>query len=874
MVSDEPTIPAPLDIDVPPPALDAPEVAPVAAEPAPVDEPTPEDEQAQDEQAEPEAEGEEEPPAPVRPTFGLLFQAPEPVVPRRRRPAPEPEAADDDPEDEQGAVGDDSEGGGTTRDRMDDDTESTGGGRRRRRRGGRGRKNRAENAGTEDDDSDEAQDAKGASGGRSRTDDAEGDGSGEKDQDEDSTDDGEGDSDGSGSGSSRRRRRRRRGGSGGSEQDDPPGTVTKVREGRKERDEPTAVKGSTRLEAKKQRRREGREAGRRRTIITEAEFLARRESVERVMVVRAKEGRTQIGVLEDDVLVEHYVSRETSSSMVGNVYLGRVQNVLPSMEAAFVDIGKGRNAVLYAGEVNWDAAGLENGQAKRIENALSAGDPVVVQVTKDPIGHKGARLTSQVSLPGRYLVYVPEGNMTGISRKLPDTERARLKAILKEVVPSGAGVIVRTAAEGASEEELRRDVERLTKAWERVQQQVESKKGKKASAGGAPALLNAEPDMTVRVIRDIFNEDFSTLVVSGDAAWDEVSGYLQDVAPDLASRAEKWTGTEDVFTAHRIDEQIAKAMDRKVWLKSGGSLVIDRTEAMTVIDVNTGKFTGSGGNLEQTVTENNIEAAEEIVRQLRLRDIGGIIVIDFIDMVLEANRDLVVRRLLECLGRDRTKHQVAEVTSLGLVQMTRKRVGSGLIEVFGETCESCNGRGIHVHSEPIDRSDSNGGGARGGKNGTHDGGNDGGGKRKKKGDSGKAKADKEPPRPAGPTMAAIAAGLHAAAVKSATGEAPEDDVAELAAAEAQSDRGPVDLDTSREEEAPAAAEDTGEVDSSPVPEPEPQPRRRKKRARVVAGAGAPGAVQVQHVETETTTPETAATDPGPSSSSPADEPQD
>ena len=495
--------------------------------------------------------------------------------------------------------------------------------------------------------------------------------------------------------------------------------MTRVREPRSQRDEPTAVKGSTRLEAKKQRRREGREAGRRRTIITEAEFLARRESVERVMVVRGRGDRTQIGVLEDGVLVEHYVSRETTASMAGNVYLGRVQNVLPSMEAAFVDIGKGRNAVLYAGEVNWDAAGLEGGQARRIENALSSGDTVLVQVTKDPIGHKGARLTSQISLPGRYLVYVPEGSMTGISRKLPDTERSRLKAILKEVVPDSAGVIVRTAAEGASEEELRADVERLTKAWEKISAKADAARAKKAGSGGAPVLLHGEPDLTVRVIRDVFTEDFTSLVISGDQAWGEVSQYVEDVAPDLAPRLSRWTAEEDVFAAHRIDEALAKAMDRKVWLPSGGSLVIDRTEAMTVVDVNTGKFVGSGGNLEETVTKNNLEAAEEIVRQLRLRDIGGIIVIDFIDMVLESNRDLVVRRLLECLGRDRTKHQVAEVTSLGLVQMTRKRVGSGLVEVFSESCEHCGGRGILVHSEPVDRGGSNdsGGGQGGSRSG-------------------------------------------------------------------------------------------------------------------------------------------------------------
>ena len=458
-----------------------------------------------------------------------------------------------------------------------------------------------------------------------------------------------------------------------------------------------SIKGSTRLEAKKQRRREGRDAGRRRpSVITEAEFLARREAVDRVMLVRQAGDRTQIAVLEDGVLVEHYVSTASSSGLVGNVYLGKVQNVLPSMEAAFVDVGKGRNAVLYAGEVNWDAAGLD-GQPRRIELALKSGDPVLVQVTKDPIGHKGARLTSQVSLAGRYLVLVPGGSMTGISRKLPDTERSRLKTILRKVVPEGAGVIVRTAAEGASEEELSRDVARLTAQWEDIE-----KKSQKGSA--APTLLYGEPDMTIRVVRDIFNEDFAKLIVSGDDAWDMLEAYVGHVAPDLRDRMSRWTAETDVFAEHRIDEQLAKALDRKVWLPSGGYLVIDRTEAMVVVDVNTGKFTGAGGNLEETVTKNNLEAAEEIVRQLRLRDLGGIIVIDFIDMVLESNRDLVLRRLLECLGRDRTKHQVAEVTSLGLVQMTRKRVGQGLHEVFAETCEACNGRGYHIHTEPVEKS--------------------------------------------------------------------------------------------------------------------------------------------------------------------------
>ena len=419
------------------------------------------------------------------------------------------------------------------------------------------------------------------------------------------------------------------------------------------------------------------------------------------MVIRQRPNLTQIAVLEDKVLVEHYVARESQSSLIGNVYLGRVQNVLPSMEAAFIDIGKGRNAVLYAGEVNWDSLGAGNGPRK-IEQVLKSGQPILVQVTKDPIGHKGARLTSQVSLPGRFLVYVPDGNTSGISRKLPDTERTRLKNVLKEIVPDTAGVIVRTAAEGASEDELTRDVERLTARWSDIEAKVQKSNDK---GGGSPQLLYGEPDLTLKVVRDLFTEDFGKLVVSGSDAWDMVESYVQHVAPDLEERLERYDedeAGEDVFATYRIDEQIAKGLDRKVWLPSGGSLIFDRTEAMTVVDVNTGKFTGSGGNLEETVTKNNLEAAEEMVRQLRLRDIGGIIVVDFIDMVLESNRDLVLRRLVECLGRDRTRHQVAEVTSLGLVQMTRKRIGTGLLEAFSESCEHCQGRGLIVHHEPVE----------------------------------------------------------------------------------------------------------------------------------------------------------------------------
>lgn len=500
---------------------------------------------------------------------------------------------------------------------------------------------------------------------------------------------------------SHRRRRRRRGTEdieieGGV--DDEVETVTKVRAPRladsHASNTVTGVRGSTRLEAKRVRRRESRSLGRRRHIVTEAEFLARRESVDRQMLVRQKDGRIQIGVLEDGVLAEHFVSKTQQDSLIGNVYLGKVQNVLPSMEAAFVDIGRGRNAVLYAGEVNWDVTGLD-GAPRKIENALKPGDSVLVQVTKDPIGHKGARLTSQVSLPGRFLVYVPGGSMTGISRKLPDTERARLKKILKDKLPEGAGVIVRTAAEGASEEELTHDINRLRAQWEEIQEKANSRKVL------APEMLYQEPDLMIKTVRDVFNEDFTAMIVQGKNAWDSIEAYVTYVAPDLVSRLQQWDGDDDLFDHYRINEQLAKALDRKVYLPSGGSLVIDRTEAMTVVDVNTGKFTGSGGNLEETVTKNNLEAAEEIVRQLRLRDIGGIIVIDFIDMVLESNRDLVLRRLIECLGRDRTKHQVAEVTSLGLVQMTRKRLGTGLLEVFSEPCEQCAGRGLVVHDQPL-----------------------------------------------------------------------------------------------------------------------------------------------------------------------------
>lgn len=496
-----------------------------------------------------------------------------------------------------------------------------------------------------------------------------------------------------------RRRRRRRGGKNaesGDEQDDQQLT----RRSRKQQyiDEITDVEGSTRLEAKKQRRRDNRRERSRQSQLMEQDFLARRENVDRLMVVREKEHHTQISVVEDNILVEHYVSDIQEVQTVGNIYLGRVQNVLPSMEAAFVDIGQARNGVLYAGEVNWDAARLE-GQPRRIELAFKSGDPVLVQVTKDPIGHKGARLTSQVTLAGRFLVLVPSGGMTGVSRKLSERERSRLKGIVSKIAPKDMGVIIRTAAEGASEEAIVKDLESLVRQWERI-----NAKREEFWHGKRPKLLQGEPDVAIRVVRDIFNDDFGKLIVEGDKVYDRIEEYLDTMAPDLKDKLEKWDPAEhegkDVFDKWQIDSQLRKGMERQVYLPSGGSIVIDRTEAMTTIDVNTGRFIGKGKSLEETVTRCNLEASEEIARQLRLRDIGGMVMIDYVDMVMPANRDLVLRRLVECLARDRTKHQVAEVTSLGLVQMTRKRIGQGLVEAFSEECPTCKGRGFILHDQP------------------------------------------------------------------------------------------------------------------------------------------------------------------------------
>ena len=659
-----------------------------------------------------------------RPHYMPLFVAPQPV-----------KADEDDGNADDGTDSDDSD----TDDEDDDQADRPANRRRRRGRRGRGR-GRGEQGGSDQNDSgdDDEPQQRGQKAGQGDSSDAEDDD--DEGSDYSDSDDSDSGDDGSAEGASRRRRRRRRRKSGSGDDgdeaaspDDPPNTVVHERAPRNGKNggnggsgssnaEIKGIDGSTRLEAKRQRRRDGRDAGRRRPpVLTEAEFLARREAVERVMVVRDRvraepphQGAryTQIAVLEDGIVVEHFVTSAASASLVGNIYLGIVQNVLPSMEAAFVDIGRGRNGVLYAGEVNWEAAGL-GGSDRKIEQALKPGDYVVVQVSKDPVGHKGARLTTQVSLAGRYLVYVPGASSTGISRKLPDTERQRLKEILREVVPSDAGVIIRTASEGVKEDDIRGDVTRLQERWKEIE--AKATEVTKKAAGAAVALYE-EPDVLVKVIRDLFNEDFAGLIVSGDEAWTTITDYVNSVAPDLVSKLSKYeppSGPDgqagpDVFAVHRIDEQLAKAMERKVWLPSGGTLVIDRTEAMTVVDVNTGKFTGSGGNLEQTVTKNNLEAAEEIVRQLRLRDIGGMVVIDFIDMVLESNRDLVLRRLTEALARDRTRHQVSEVTSLGLVQLTRKRLGTGLIEAFSTSCTHCGGRGILLHTDPVDSAPANG----------------------------------------------------------------------------------------------------------------------------------------------------------------------
>jgi ribonuclease E len=531
----------------------------------------------------------------------------------------------------------------------DDAQSSTSPKKRRRRRGGRGRGGKKPAAATTDADTD------GLAGETVET----------------QRDDATPDTSGGGAASPRRRRSGKR--------PDQPTEQAPKRPKPKTLEEQIAAGGPTRG-IRNTRTRTPRDGRRRREQIAPPPRIT-----DKLMVITEHGDRDQIAVLEEDVLVQHYVTRAGATSMVGNVYLGRVQNVLPGMEAAFVDVGRGRNGVLYAGEVNYSPEDIE-GPAPRIEQLLKAGQGVMVQVTKDPMGGKGARLTANLSLAGRYLVLAPNQDLQGISRRLGDDARKRLKSMLKRVKPPEHGVIVRTAAEGVSEEELEADLRRLLAIWNDIQ--------KRAKKGKAPTVLYEEPELTVRVVRDLFtDEEFRGLVTDSQRVYDKIDGYLTEVAPDLAQKVTMHTGKLPAFEQHRIVEQIHKALDKKVWLPSGGYLIIERTEAMTIIDVNTGKSVGKT-NLEETVVNTNLEAARETARQLRLRDIGGIIVIDFIDMLLEKNKKQVEDTMREALAIDKTRSQVFEIGPLGLMQVTRKRVSSGLVESFSETCPTCEGRGI------------------------------------------------------------------------------------------------------------------------------------------------------------------------------------
>ncbi|HLX77349.1 MAG TPA: Rne/Rng family ribonuclease, partial [Acidimicrobiales bacterium] len=472
-------------------------------------------------------------------------------------------------------------------------------------------------------------------------------------------------------GGSRRRRRGGRGKSGAPA--GPPVEAVLV-------DQPVELDEET-LERRRGRERKGRPVGR------------------YMMVVHARPEATQIAVLEGRSLIEHYVSRPTddANQIDGNIYRGRVKNVLPGMEAAFVDIGTPKNAVLYWGDVQTDRddAIERDPGTNRIEHLLRPGQTIICQVTKNPIGLKGARLTQEVSIPGRFVVLVPDSPASGISKRLDDKERKRLRKILDEIRPEGHGIILRTAAEGVSADELRRDVAQLLKKWEEI--------ADKAKRVSAPALLYSEPHLALRVIREEFTEDYRGVLIDDEELFELVRSYVADIDPALADRVEYYDPSQEhlsLFERNHIHEQLHKALDRKVWLPSGGSIIIDRTEALTVIDVNTGKNVGSS-SLEETVFRNNVEAAEEVARQLRLRDIGGIIVIDFIDMELKMNRQEVAATLRDALARDKTPTQVFEISDLGLIEMTRKRVGEGLVEALSETCPMCKGRGI-IFSEEED----------------------------------------------------------------------------------------------------------------------------------------------------------------------------
>jgi ribonuclease E len=429
--------------------------------------------------------------------------------------------------------------------------------------------------------------------------------------------------------------------------------------------------------------------GRGRTAMRDEEIIVAPETERKQMLVRVLPHQTQVVVMEGPVLVEHYVARSDKTSVVGNVYLGKVRNVLPGMEAAFVDFGEAKNGVLYAGDIQHDP--VKHGKRRpRIEEALGKGDEVLVQVVKDAMGEKGARLTNQISLPGRYLVLVPNSDVQGISRRLPDEDRQRLRDIIRDVKPEGYGVIVRTAAVTASKGEIRADIERLTHRWNEIQG---SGKG-----GNSPRAVYQEPALLLRVIREHYTPEFRRLMIDDTEAYEAVIEYLKEIGSDLIRTVQFYEDSLPLFERFHVEDQLRKALDRRVWLPSGGHLVIDRTEALTVIDVNTGKFVGSS-SLEETVLQNNLEAAEEIGRQLRLRDIGGIIVIDFIDMETESNQLALLRRLRETLAKDKTRTQVFDVSNLGLVEMTRKNVSEGLLETFSDVCPTCGGRGVLLHEE-------------------------------------------------------------------------------------------------------------------------------------------------------------------------------
>ncbi|MEN8233958.1 MAG: Rne/Rng family ribonuclease [Actinomycetota bacterium] len=453
--------------------------------------------------------------------------------------------------------------------------------------------------------------------------------------------------------------------------------------------EAPARKEPKQRKAKQKAKQRPRTEQRRRRRPTHLEVAPPPDTARKQMLVRTMPHQTQIVVLEGPVLVEHYVARSDKRSLVGNVYLGKVRNVLPGMEAAFIDFGAGKNGVLYAGDVNYGAYDL-NGKPKRIESALQPGDPVLVQVVKDAMGHKGARLTNQVSLAGRHLVLAPDAQVRGISRRLPDDERRRLRELVAEFRPEGMGIIVRTAAEGASREDIKSDIDRLGKIWKGIERDLES--------ASAPALIYQEPPLVIRVIREHFTRGFKRLLVDDRNTYEQILSYLGGTESDLVEMVQKYDDELPLFERFHVEDQLRKALDRKVWLPSGGHIVIDRTEALTVIDVNTGRYVGHS-NLEDTVLQNNLESAEEIARQLRLRDIGGIIVIDFIDMEVAKNQDAVLLRLREHLAKDKMRTQVFDVSNLGLVEMTRKNVSAGLLESFSEVCPRCSGRGVLLHEE-------------------------------------------------------------------------------------------------------------------------------------------------------------------------------